>query len=43
MIFPLYKDKEERTECKNSRGINLSVVGKIYLGVLVDIVCRVKL
>ena len=36
-IFPLYKGKEERTECKNYRSISLlSVVGKIYAGILVD-------
>ena len=34
--------KGERTECKNYRGINLlSVVGKIYAGILVDRVHRV--
>ena len=33
---PLYKGKGERTERKNYRGINLlSVVGKIYTGILV--------
>ena len=37
MIVPLYKGKGERTECKNYRGIYLlSVVGKIYAGILVD-------
>ena len=30
VIVPLYKGKGERTECKNYRGILLSVVGKIY-------------
>ena len=43
VIIPLYKDKEERNECKNYRGINLlSVVGvgKIYAGILIDKVCR---
>ena len=30
VIVPVYKDKEERTECKNYRGISLlSVVGKM--------------
>ena len=38
--FPLYKGKDERTEC-NYRGISLSVVGKIYTGILVGKVCRV--
>ena len=34
--------KGERTECKNDRGIILlSVVGKIYAGILVDRVRRV--
>ena len=32
VIVPLYKDKEERSECKNYKGINLlSMVGKIYM------------
>ena len=39
VIIPLYKGKRERTECKNYRGISLlSVVGKIYAGILVDTV-----
>ena len=42
VIVPLYKGKGERTECKNYRDINLlSVVGKIYAGILVERVCRV--
>ena len=42
VIFLLYKGIEERTECKNYIGItNLSVVGKIYVGILVDRVHRV--
>ena len=37
VIVPLYKGKEERTECKNYRGISLlSLVRKIYAGILVD-------
>ena len=41
MIVPLYKGKGKRTECKNYRGISfLSVVGKIYKGILVDRVHR---
>ena len=34
VIVPLYKAKEERTECSNYRGIisSLNVVGKIYAG-----------
>ena len=37
----LYKGKGERTECKNYRVISLlSVVGKIYAGILVDRVRR---
>ena len=37
MIVPLYKDKGERTECKNYRAISLvTVVGKIYAEILVD-------
>ena len=40
VIVPLYKGKGERNECKNYRGISsLSVVGKIYAGILVDRVC----
>ena len=36
-IVLLYKSKWERTECKNYRGISLlSVVGKIYTGILED-------
>ena len=41
MIVPLYKGKGERTECKNYRGISLSVVGKMYAGILVDSAPRV--
>ena len=42
VIVPLYKGKGERIEYKNYRGINLlSVVGKIYTGILVGRVCRV--
>ena len=41
MIVSLYKGKGEKTECKY-RGISfLSVVGKIYAGILVDRVRRV--
>ena len=37
MIVPLYKGKVESTECNKYRGISLiSVVGKIYAGILVD-------
>ena len=42
MIVPLYKNKRKRTEYKNYRGISLlSLVGKIYTGILVDRVRRV--
>ena len=42
VIVPLYKGKGERNECKNYRGISLlSVVGKIYAGILLDGVRRV--
>ena len=42
VIIPLYKGKEEKTECKNYKGINLlSVVGEIYAGILVIRVCTV--
>ena len=35
VIVPLYKGKEEGTECKSYRGISmLSVVGKIYAGIV---------
>ena len=37
MIVPLYKDKGERNDCKNYRGISLfNVVGKIYAKTLVN-------
>ena len=37
VVVPLYKGKGERNVCKNCRGICLlSVVGKIYAGILVD-------
>ena len=39
MIVSLYKDKGERKECRNYRGI--SVVGKIYEGILVNRVRKV--
>ena len=42
VIVPLYTGKGERTECKNYKGISfLSVVGKIFAGILVSRVCRV--
>ena len=42
VILPLYKSKGERNEFKNYRGISLlSVVGKIYVGILVYRVCKV--
>ena len=42
MIVPLCRGKGERTECKNFRGISLlTVVGKIYAGILEDRVGRV--
>ena len=42
VIVLLYKAKRERTECKNYRGISLlSVIGKIYAGILVGRVRRV--
>ena len=38
-IVPLYKGEGEKSECKNYKGINLlSVVGKIYAGILVSFV-----
>ena len=37
VIAPLYTGKVEMIECKNYRGISLlTVVGKIYVGILVD-------
>ena len=42
VIVPLYRGKGERTECENYRGVSLlSVVRKIYAGILVDRVRRV--
>ena len=42
MIVPLYKGKGEITECKNYGVISLlSRVGNLYVGSLVDRVCRV--
>ena len=42
MIVLLYRCTGEKTECSNYRGISLlSVVGKIYAGVLIDKVCKV--
>ena len=41
VIIPLYKGKGERTECSNYTGIALSVVGKIYAGILVGRVHKV--
>ena len=40
MIIALYKGKGERTECKNYISL-LSMIGKIYAGILVDRVHRV--
>ena len=38
----LYKGKRERNECKNYRCVSLlSVVGKIYSGIIIDRICRV--
>ena len=37
VIISLYKGKGERTECRNYRGVRLlSVIGKIYSGILVE-------
>ena len=42
VIVLLYKGKREKTKCKIYRGISLlSIIGKIYTGVLVDRVHRV--
>ena len=42
MNVPLYKGKGERTDYINNRGISfLSVVGKMYAGILVDRVRKV--
>ena len=43
VIVPLYKGKGEMTKCKNYTGISLlSVVGKIYEGILIDRVLSLK-
>ena len=40
--MPLYKGKGEKGNCSNYRGISLlSVVGKLYAGILVERVRRV--
>ena len=40
MTVPLHEGKEEKTEIKNYRGINLlNVVGETYAGILI---CRVR-
>ena len=42
VIVPRYKGKGERNECKNYTDISLlSVVGKIYTGILIGRACRV--
>ena len=41
MFYFICAGKGERIKCKNYRGISLSVVGKIYQGILVDRVRRV--
>ena len=42
VIVPLYKGKGDKGNCRNYRGISLlSVVGKVYAGILVDRVRRV--
>ena len=42
VIVPLHKSKGERNEWKNYRGISLlSVIGKIYVGIIVDRVRKV--
>ena len=42
VIAPLCKGKGEIIECKNYRGISLlSMVGRIYAGMLIHRVCRV--
>jgi hypothetical protein len=42
VIVPLYKGKGEKGNCRNYRGISLlSVVGKVYAGILVERVRRV--
>ena len=44
VIVTLYKGKGEKSEGKNYRGISLlSVISKIYAGVLVDRILRVTM
>ena len=38
VIVPLYKDKRERTKCKNCKGLSLFImVEKIFMVILMDI------
>ena len=41
LIVQLYKCKRKRTESSKCKDISISVVGKIYEGILTDRVCRV--
>ena len=42
MIVPMCKDKGEKTECSNYRGISLlSIFGKVYAGILLERICKV--
>ena len=42
VIVPLFRGKGDTNECRNYRVISLlSIIGRIYVGILMDIVCGV--
>ena len=43
VIVPLYKSEGERTGCKNNSDISLLIViGKMYAGILINRISRVR-